>query len=160
MSEERDERWTHGSSFHIFRNASDVYHYYVDGAGFSVRLENLRDPPNQAVYASIQTPNTTEGWMVKSVMLRYKIESALSEFGLTGRIFKLALLDGEQVAWISDPLNYGMTTGFETIKLELLGPLTFRFGLNIEIDFGHDEYPPAHSWFYFASAGLEFVRRI
>ena len=98
--------------------------------------------------------------MVESVMLRYKIVSALSEFGLTGRIFTLVLLDGERLAWISDPLNYGMTTGFETIKLELPGPLTFRFGLNIGIEFGHDEYPPAYSWFYFASAGLEFVRRI
>ena len=98
--------------------------------------------------------------MVKSVMLRYKILSELSEFGLTGRIFALALFDGERFAWDSNPLNYGMTIGFETIRLELPIPLRFSFGLNLGVVFGHDEYPPAWSHFYFASAGLGFVRQV
>jgi hypothetical protein len=156
-TEETEERWTYGSSINLLWPEIVRSLNLDSSAGLYFRLHPFFF---NFVRAAIPAPDGTKGWQVKSVMLRYKISAPFTEFGFGGIIDSIKIMDGERRLWDSGSVSYGLTIGFETLKLELSEPKSFNYGLGVYIGVGYYWVygMPLYSTFYFPSVGLEFVR--
>jgi hypothetical protein len=166
IQDEIDQRWTFASSLDVENPAvGEISRLTLN---FSVKLKRGED---NWVLASVPAPNVTEGWEVKSVMLRYRIS------GEGGKIDKIGLRNGDVAVHQFEGLGFGDTGGWQTAKLTLLNSAGFAFGLGVSIhlngglntarrkpdgseqdggDGGGAGPPP--TVFAFASVGLEFIK--
>lgn len=162
MSDQIDQRWTSCSSLNVEDPTVGTVRRFSTEFIITIPSENQ----SNTILAPVPTPNVTEGWKVKAVMLRYHIFSAVSG-QLVGAIFdSVAIRDGDIVIPGFTGLDIGMPntgtdTGWKTAKLELPVPANFQFGLGVSIHANHIQTNLGNIFpavFSLASVGLEYIR--
>jgi murein tripeptide amidase MpaA len=146
-----DERWTFGTSLNVENPTVGQFKH-------TTLYTSIILAPGQHnfVMTSVPSPNVVEGWKIKSVMLRYRITAG------AGVIDKIGIRDGNESIHSFENLLIGVNNAWETLKLELPCPKSFKFGLDVSIHvfydpgFGGPQPPPTP--FQFASIGLEFTK--
>lgn len=159
MAEETDERWIHGSAIQ-FEETFNVVYITRYGTGLEILF---REGYNRSLLAPIPTPNATKGWKVKSIMLRYSISIAPSEFGFSPEIFRISLYDLDRLILSYTYRNFRSTGGmFQNIKQDLPLPKNFNHGIGVLIGVRYDyiEGAPRFSFVSFAGVGLKFVKSL
>jgi len=157
MAEETDERWIHETALQWeYLGPGVVYNRKYDKG-----LETLfKEGYVRQLLAAIPTPNATNGWRVKSIMFRYSIMIAPSEFGFSPEIFHISMYDLDRFMWRFN--RFFINTGgmFQDVKLDLPVPQIFNCGILVQIGlrYYYEDGLPIYSFVSFAGVGLEFVR--
>ena len=159
MAQEREERWTHGSGVQIGALDWPNITYYRSVFGFSI---GFYQGQGATVFAPISAPDSKEGWKVESIMIRYSIFAPFTEFGFGGRIWCVYVLDAKRILSSIGNLNYGLTQGYEDLRLDLPEAKTYSYGLAVDIVVLFDWFsgPPLQTTFTTSSVGLRFVRTV
>jgi hypothetical protein len=127
--------------------------------GFSV---GFYQGQGATVFAPIPAPESTKGWKVESIVIRYSIFAPFTEFGFGGRIWRVYVLDAERMLWSTGNLSYGLTQGYEDLRLDLPEAKAYNYGLAVGIVVLSDWFigAPLLTTFSTSGVGLRFVRTV
>jgi hypothetical protein len=133
--------------------------YYRSVFGFSV---SFYQGQGATVFAPISAPDSKKGWKVESIMIRYSIFAPFTEFGFGGRIWRVYVLDSERTLSSIGNLSYGITRGYEDLRLNLPEAKTYNYGLAVGIVVLFDWFNglPLLTTFTTSSVGPRFVRMV
>ena len=133
--------------------------YYRSVFGFSV---SFYQGQGATVFTPISAPDSKKGWKVESIMIRYSIFAPFTEFGFGGRIWRVYVLDSERTLSSIGNLSYGITRGYEDLRLNLPEAKTYNYGLAVGIVVLFDWFNglPLLTTFTTSSVGPRFVRMV
>jgi hypothetical protein len=133
--------------------------YYRSVFGFSV---SFYQGQGATVFTPISAPDSKKGWKVESIMIRYSIFAPFTEFGFGGRIWRVYVLDSERTLSSIGNLSYGITRGYEDLRLNLPETKTYNYGLAVGIVVLFDWFNglPLLTTFTTSSVGPRFVRMV
>lgn len=156
MSQQTDESWIHGNSLSVMPEYNPITRHP------SGIVLDLYAGLYAELLASIPTPDPNKGWLVKSVMLRYRIWSPISEFGFGGHLEEIRINDADLYLWNTFlGTDTGPTIGYRDLRLELPEPKSFKYGLGVHIRPFYQWVPiiaPLLTYVNIASVGLGFVK--
>ena len=114
------------------------------------------------MFTPISAPDSKKGWKVESIMIRYSIFAPFTEFGFGGRIWRVYVLDSERTLSSIGNLSYGITRGYEDLRLNLPEAKTYNYGLAVGIVVLFDWFNglPLLTTFTTSSVGPRFVRMV
>ena len=153
---EKTERWVHAGSFNLilpqvltYSRESFGITFYLNSGGWA------------SLSASVPAPSPTEGWRIKSLMLRYHVWTPFSEFGFTGKLGYIGVWDAERYIGGAN-MDAGPTSNIKVFKQDLPETLNthYHYGLSVGINAGYFPlvWGAPYTRFSIYSAGIEFLR--